>query len=256
MRLDRLVEPVSPAGRMFSASVQVMILLSIAAFCVETLPDLSPQLRGRLAAFELVCVVLFSIEYGIRLVASKPWRKYAFSFFGIVDLIAILPFFLSLATTLFVGVDLRSIRLFRLFRLIRVLKLVRYSAAARRLATAFRTIRAELALVLMACAFLLFASSVGIYYFESAAQPQQFGSIFHCMWWSVSTLTTVGYGDVYPITLGGRMFTSIILFVGLGVVAVPAGLVAGAVSRSTDADINVATDEEPDSAPMAMDEAA
>ena len=232
MRLDHLVEPVGSAGRVFAASVQVLILLSVVAFCVETLPDLSPETRSFLHTFELVSVVLFTAEYVLRIIASRPRRKYVLSFFGLVDLVAILPFFVTIATSAFTGVDLRSIRLFRMFRLMRTLKLVRYSAAARRFVDAFQMIRTELALVLVACVFLLFTSAVGIYYFEGEAQPEQFGSIFHCMWWAVSTLTTVGYGDVYPITIGGRLFTAIVLFVGLGIVAVPAGLVAGAVART------------------------
>ena len=79
---------------------------------------------------------------------------------------------------------------------------------------------------------LLFFSAVGIYYFESAAQPDSFSSIFQSMWWAVATLTTVGYGDVYPITVGGKLFTFFVLMVGLGIVAVPTGLVASALSTA------------------------
>ena len=75
-------------------------------------------------------------------------------------------------------------------------------------------------------------AAVGIYYFESDAQPEQFGSVFHCLWWGVATLTTVGYGDVYPITVGGRIFTFVILLIGLGVISVPAGLVASALAKA------------------------
>lgn len=232
MKLYQLVEPESRAGRVFAALVQTLILLSVLAFCVETLPDLSDEWRRGLRWFETVSVVLFTVEYGLRFAASHPRRKYVLSFFGIIDLLAILPFYVALFTNALIGVDLRSIRLFRMFRLIRVLKLVRYSRAARRFAMAFHMIRAELGLVLAACLFLLFVSSVGIYFFEAEAQPDQFGSVFHSMWWSLSTITTVGYGDVYPITTGGRIFTAAVLIAGLGIVAVPAGLVAGAVSRT------------------------
>ena len=84
--------------------------------------------------------------------------------------------------------------------------------------------------------FLLFLSSVGIYYFENPAQPEVFQSIFHSMWWAVATLTTVGYGDIYPITVGGKMFTAIMLFIGLGIVAVPTGLISSALTKTRKAE--------------------
>ncbi len=206
--------------------VQVLILLSLVAFSIETLPTISEQTRSYLYYFEVFSVTFFTIEYVLRTIAARPVRSYVFSFLGIVDLLAILPFYITS------GVDLRSIRILRMFRLIRIFKLVRYSDAVQRFATSFKLIRSELALFLFACLVLLFVASVGIYHFESEAQPETFGSVFHCMWWAVETLTTVGYGDVFPITVGGRIFTAAIVFIGLGIVAVPAGLLAGALSQT------------------------
>ena len=157
-------------------------------------------------------------------VADKKLR-FIFSLGGVVDLLAILPFYLP--TTM----DLRSIRVFRLFRIVRVFKLLRYGQAIQRFRKAFASIQEELILYTFATAFVVFLSSVGIYYFEHDAQPEQFKSVFHCLWWSVTTLTTVGYGDTYPVTAGGRFFTSIVLFVGLGIVAVPTGLMASALTN-------------------------
>ena len=102
-------------------------------------------------------------------------------------------------------------------------------------------IKDELALFMIATAFVLFLAAVGIYYFEGQAQPETFGSVFHCLWWAVVTLTTVGYGDVYPVTLGGKIFTAIILMVGLGVVAVPTGLFASALTITGRAEDNDGT---------------
>jgi len=93
-------------------------------------------------------------------------------------------------------------------------------------------IKEELILFLFATAFLLYFSAVGIYYFENPAQPEQFQSIFDSLWWAVATLTTVGYGDVYPVTVGGKIFTFFVLLIGLGIVAVPAGLVSSALTMS------------------------
>ena len=85
---------------------------------------------------------------------------------------------------------------------------------------------------------MLYVSSVGIYYFENAAQPDQFKSVFHSMWWAVATLTTVGYGDIYPVTVGGKIFTTFIVFIGMGLVAVPTGLLASALSKTIGEDKN------------------
>lgn len=214
----------SPAGRAFDLLIQGLIVLSLVAFSVETLPNLPESWRRVLRAFEAFSVAVFTLEYAARLaVAEKKWA-FVFSFYGLIDLLAILPFYLA------TGIDLRSIRVFRLFRLIRILKLLRYGRAVQHFRLAFSTIRDELILFGVACSFLIYLASVGIYYFERAAQPDSFGSVFASMWWAVATLTTVGYGDVAPVTTGGKMFTTAILFVGLGVVSVPAGLIASALS--------------------------
>ena len=173
-------------------------------------------------------MVVFTIEYITRIAISRPRGRYAFSFFGIIDLIAILPFYLAS------GVDLRSVRAFRLLRLFRLLKLARYSSAIRRYHRAFIIAREELVLFGITSLIVLFLSSVGIYYFENEAQPDAFSSVFHSFWWAVCTLTTVGYGDIYPVTAGGKTFTFVVLIVGIGLVAVPSGLIASALSAARD----------------------
>lgn len=216
----------TPIGRVFDLSIQFFIILSLIAFSVETLPGLDPGWVRLLHFFEIASITVFSVEYLVRLLVAD--RKIAFmtSFFGVVDLLAILPFYLSF------GVDLRSIRALRLLRLFWMLKLVRYSRAIQRFHRAFLISREEIILFFFVTVILLYLASVGIYHFEHAAQPEAFASVFHCLWWAVVTLTTVGYGDVYPITVGGRIFTFAILLIGLGVVSVPAGLVASALAQA------------------------
>ena len=119
-----------------------------------------------------------------------------------------------------------------MLRLFRAFKLIRYSKAIQRFRRAFTIAKEEMVLFLFIACLLLFFTSVGIYYFENAAQPEKFKSIFHSLWWAVATLTTVGYGDVYPITTGGKIFTFFVLMIGLGIVAVPAGLIASALSKA------------------------
>lgn len=206
--------------------VETLIVLSLVAYSVETLPDLPPDLSDWLKAFETFSVAVFSIEYVVRVYFASPKRSYIFSFFGLMDLLSILPYYAGLS------VDLRSIRLFRILRLIRIFKLVRYSAAARRFHVALVIAKEELVLFFCVTLILLYVSAVGIYHFENEAQPDKFASVFHSLWWSVTTLTTVGYGDAYPITVGGRIFTFIILMIGLGVISIPAGLLAASLSKA------------------------
>ena len=225
MELKKIIERNdTAAGRVFDLFIQSLIIVSLACFSIETIPDLSEDTLLTLHIIEIAIVLIFTVEYLLRLFVTDRRLRFIFSFYGIIDLVAILPFYVAS------GIDLRSIRIFRLFRLLRTLKIFRYGKAAERFAKAFLKVKEELVLFLMATAFLLFFSSVGIYYFENSAQPEQFKSVFHCLWWAVATLTTVGYGDVYPITVGGRIFTSVIVIIGLGVVAVPAGLLASALT--------------------------
>ena len=176
--------------------------------------------------FETVTVIIFSLEYILRLYVSKKPLSYMFSFYGIVDILAILPFYIN------IFVDLRFLRVFRIFRVFRALKLLRYSKAIKRFNLAFKIVKEEVVLFIIVSIVLIFISSAIIYYFENESQPEVFSSIFHSAWWSIVTLTTVGYGDVYPITLGGKIFTFFVLMIGVGFVTVPAGLVATALSKA------------------------
>ena len=130
------------------------------------------------------------------------------------------------------SIDLRFLRAFRIFRIFRAFKLIRYNKALNRFQIAYRIVKEELMLFMMVILILLFIVSAGIYFFENEAQPEVFKSIFHSSWWSIVTLTTVGYGDVYPITIGGKIFTFFVLIIGVGVVTVPAGLVATSLSKA------------------------
>lgn len=216
------------AGRLFDLFILLLIIYSICTFSIETLPGLSRDAQEFLAVSEAIVSVLFTIEYVLRIITSEKKRSYIFSFFGIVDLIAIIPFYLAL------GVDMRSLRAVRLFRIIRVFKLTRYSRSMKRFGDALKMVKEDAILFFITTLVLLYLSSVGIYYFEHGAQPDKFQSILHSLWWAVATLTTVGYGDIYPITVGGRLFTFLILIIGLGIVAVPAGLIATSLSKVRD----------------------
>ena len=213
-------------GRTFDLFIQTLIFLSLISFSIETLPNLDDNLLEFLSLFETISVIIFSVEYILRVILTKSSIRYILSFYGIIDLAAILPFYIAS------GIDLRSVRLFSMLRLFRILKLFKYSKSINNMTTAFNSIKKELIIFFVVTLCLLYVSAVGIYYFENQAQPEQFKSVFHSLWWSVTTLTTVGYGDMYPITVGGRIFSTIIVFIGLGLVAVPTGLIASALTKS------------------------
>ncbi len=196
------------------------------SFSIETVRGLDPEVYVALAWIELGTVAFFTAEYLLRIWVARDRRRFIFSFYGLVDLLSVLPYYLAL------GVDLRSIRVVRFLRLLRLFKLARYSAAAQRYSRAIRIVREELILFGAVAGILLYFSAVGVYYFERDAQPELYASVFHSMWWAIVTLTTVGYGDLYPMTLGGRIFTCLVLILGLGVVAVPTGLLASALSQA------------------------
>ena len=224
--LENLVEVNdNTPSKIFDITIMVLIVLSVITFSIETLPHLGKTTRTLLHGFEVISVLIFTVEYLMRIYVAKKRLAYIFSFYGIIDLLAILPFYLSLY------IDLRSIRIFRLFRLLRLLKLTRYSKTVERFKSAIIHSKEEFVLFFILTLFLFYLASVGIYFFEHKEQPDHFSSVFASMWWAVATLTTVGYGDVYPVTAGGKIFTSIILLLGLGIVAIPAGIISTALMQ-------------------------
>ena len=221
-----LEDTTTKKGRYFDYFIQILILLSLVSFSLDTLPNLSYNTRVFLDYFEVISIMIFTIEFLLRIYVSKKPLSYIFSFYGIIDILAILPFYFNRF------LDLRFLRAFRIFRIFRVLKLLRYNKALNRFSVAFKIVKEEVTLFFIVTLVLIFITSAGIYFFENEAQPEVFKSVFHSAWWSIVTLTTVGYGDVYPITLGGKIFTFFVLMIGVGLVTVPAGLVATALSKA------------------------
>lgn len=226
MNLRKIVHDTETrAGRLFDLTVLVLIVFSLVTFSLETLPKLSPAARRALEFSEIAVTLLFTLEYGLRIAAAPKKRDYILSFYGIVDLVAIVPFYVAS------GIDLRFVRVVRMIRVLRILKLAGYSKAIVDFGRAMRLAKEQFIIFGFAALIVLFVASAGIYYFEHDAQPERFASVFHSLWWAVSTLTTVGYGDVYPITAGGKLFTFAVLMLGLGIVAVPAGILASALTK-------------------------
>ena len=212
-------------GKVFDLTIQILIVASAVSFAIETLPGLSSTTIRLLAISEAVIIGVFTAEYLLRFYLSQKKLSFVFSFHGLIDLAAVLPFYLAL------GLDLRSLRIFRLARLAILLKIFRFSKAARRFQLAFKLVKEEILVFSLFSLALIYLSAVGIYHFEHEAQPKVFVSVFDGIWWATVTLTTVGYGDVVPITTGGKMFTFFVFIVGLSMIRVPSGLVASALSK-------------------------
>lgn len=224
--LRRLLnDPDYRPARIFAVSIQVLVVVSLMAYSLTTLPDLAPETRASLYFLEAITIAIFAVEYILRLMMAPNKLRFIFSFYGLVDLIAIIPFIIASR------LDLVGLRLFRVLRMARILKLFRYSAAIGRYKSALSMVKEELVIFGFFALILLYLAAVGIYYFENPVQPEAFKSVFHSLWWAMVTLTTVGYGDVVPITMAGRIFTFFVLIIGLGIVAIPTGLIASALTQ-------------------------
>ncbi|QBX99707.1 ion transporter [Rhodophyticola sp. CCM32] len=210
-------------GRSVTFALNGLILLSAIAIAVETMPDLPDRAQDFLGWFEITVLLVFALEYLTRVICSPRPLRYIFSFWGLIDLLAILPLLALLQP------QWTAVRILRLLRLIRLLKLFHTSLALDRMSRAFRAVRGELTVFGALAAMMLYVSAVGIYVFEHPVQPEAFTSIPMSLWWAVASLTTVGYGDLVPITLGGRLFTTLMLFIGLGIVAGPAAIITTAL---------------------------
>jgi voltage-gated potassium channel len=196
------------------------------AIAFETMPGMSPGLHRVLRVIEGLVLLVFLAEYLTRIICTPRPLRYAFSFWGLVDLLAVLPALVLLQP------QWATIRVLRLIRLVRLLKLVRSSRALDRMGRAMRSVRDELTVLGVMAAMVLYIAAVGIYIFENPVQPQVFSSIPKSLWWAVASLTTVGYGDMVPLTVGGRIFTTLVLFVGLGIVAGPGAIITSALLES------------------------
>ena len=178
--------------------------------------------------FELISILIFSFEYIYRIIISfkeSKWlgvKNYVFSFFGFIDLISILPFYIKQ----FVLLDGRFFRILRLFRLTRVFKLGRESKSLKLFIKALSAVKSELMFTLFLSILTILFSASAIYFLENKSQPEVFSSITASIWWATISLATVGYGDIVPITIWGKIFASIISLVGIGIVAIPTGIIS------------------------------
>ncbi len=210
-----------------------LILANVVVIALETVPGLFDAHRSAFLLFDTVSVAIFTVEYLARLWASAErepslpaWRarlRYARSPMALVDLFAILPFYLSLLLPF-------DLRVLRILRLLRIFKLTRYSPALSVLLAVIREEAGTLAAAFSILTIILVLAATGAYYVEHHAQPEAFGSIPAAMWWAMVTLTTVGYGDITPVTPAGRLFGGLVTLLGVGMAALPAGIIASGLA--------------------------
>ncbi len=215
----------------FDFFIMALIVVNVVAVMLETVQTIASPYEPYFRAFEIFSVIVFTTEYALRLWACtcdpryagaiKGRIRFALSPMAIIDLLAILPFYLE-----FAALDLRFVRSLRLFRLFRVFKLARYSASMRTLVRVLDSKKEELFITLFVVLVMLVFSSSAMYYAENEAQPDKFDSIPSSLWWGVATLTTVGYGDVFPITPLGKLLGGLIAVLGVGIFALPTGILA------------------------------
>jgi voltage-gated potassium channel len=227
-----------PMGRVVNGFIIILIFLNAIAFAADTVPELAGRYRWEFAAFNAFSVIVFTVEYALRIWSAVEipmlsrlprWQarlRYAMRPMMIIDLLAFLPWYLHWLYPL----DLRLLRVFRLFRL---LMLVRYSPALQTLGRVVTDeYRALLGALLVILILLLFASS-GMYLIERHMQPDKFGSIPQAAWWALATLTTVGYGDVVPVTPLGKMLGGVVMLLGVGMIALPVAIIATGFSQES-----------------------
>lgn len=221
-------------SKRFDQFIMALILLNVAAVIIETVDSIKSNYKLVFEYFEIFSVIVFSIEYIVRVWACTAIEKYKHPIWGrlkymisveaIIDLLAILPFYLPYLIN---HADGRIIRVLRLFRLFRIFKMGRYSLAFGLITTVIKKRREELVVTLTLLLILLIFASTMMYYIEYEPDKPGFQSIPETMWWGVATLTTVGYGDVYPITALGKLLGAVIAILGVGLFALPAGIIAG-----------------------------
>jgi voltage-gated potassium channel len=227
-------------SRIVDLTLIALICISIASVLLESMQEVELLWGAELYWLEVITVCIFSVEYLLRVwcsIESADQRlagrtpleirlRYVLSFHAFIDLLAILPFYLMLFG--FFGVDMRFLRA---IRLLRVLKLTRYSAAIEMLVACIVENGRSLAAAFFILLIVMLMAAAGMYYFEREVQPEAFSSIPAAMWWAFVTLTTVGYGDVTPVTAGGKIFGALITVIGVGMVALPTGILASGYSQ-------------------------
>ena len=228
-------------SNIFDRSIIALIIINVIFLILDTF-DLPPVLQTVSNVVECVSIAIFTIEYLLRLWTSplifpnisphKSRLKYIFSFMAIIDLLAVLPFYIPFI----ILIDLRVLRTLRIIRLLRLFKLNRYTNALTTIGKVFKAKSSQLVSSVFIVFILMIIASVLMYNIEFYAQPERFDNAFSGLWWAIATITTVGYGDIYPITVAGKILSAVIELLGVGLVAVPTGIISAGFMEQADSE--------------------
>ena len=233
---DVIFEADTFLGKFFDISLLILILFSVAAVMIESVELYSIKYKNALTLFEWTITAIFSLEYLLRIISVKKPLKYIFSFYGLIDLISLLPTYLGLFMFSESISSIKTIRTIRLLRVFRILKLIRYVKAANTLKQALIASRQRIIVFLLAVLAVATIMGTIIYIIEDSKDG--FTSIPRSIYWAIVTLTTVGYGDIAPQTVLGQFFASIIMILGYAIIAVPTGIVTAEMTKSNKIDTN------------------
>ena len=227
----------SKASKIFDIFIICLIILNVITVIADTF-KLPEWIRSILWCIEVVSVVIFTAEYLLRIYTAdlmypemtqlRARLKYIRSFMAVIDLLAILPFYIPYV----IPIDLRVLRMLRIIRLLRIFKINRYTTALSTIEDVFKRKRHELLSSIAVVSMLMIIAAVLMYNIENEAQPEAFENAFAALWWAVATLTTVGYGDIYPVTVLGKILSAVIALLGIGLVAVPTGIISSGFVES------------------------
>ena len=221
-RLHEVIyEADTSAGKLFDVVLLITIITSIVLVMLESVEKIDLKYHDALYTGEWIISILFSIEYFLRIISIKKPTKYIFSFYGIIDLLSTLPKYVSLI--LIDSHNLAVLRALRLLRIFRILKITRYIGASNRLLLALRSSRAKISVFLLFVLILCIILGTIMYMIEGAENG--FTSIPRSVYWAIVTLTTVGYGDIAPITALGQLIASAIMILGYAIIAIPTGII-------------------------------
>lgn len=217
--------------KILNAFIIILIVLNVTAVMLETVESIHDRYKNFFHIFDMVSVYIFTVEYILRLWSSNHDPRYKHSIHGrlrymvstdaLIDLVAILPFYIHV----FVGFDLRILRILRLLRFFRLFRLTAYMKSAKMVKNVFKMRANELKLSFVLISFIIIIGACLLYFAEHNAQPDKFSSIPATLWWAVVTVTSIGYGDMIPITTLGKILSGLISFSGLAIFALPAGII-------------------------------
>lgn len=234
-KIYRIIEKGSHGSRknlIFDYFIMTLIILNVLALIIETHPEIKESIGDFLHIFEICIVFIFTIEYLMRIYIAdishpssnriKSRMKFIFSTFGIIDLLSIIPFFMPML----IRIDLRFLRIFRIMRFFRIFKITRYNSSLNLIYSVIKEKRAELAMTWFVGILILIVASFLMFEVEGEVQPDKFPNIISCFWWAIATMTTVGYGDVFPITAMGKILSGVLAVLGIGLAALPTGIIS------------------------------